>query len=289
MKRFKGIMSVVSVVWALFLLVAFTFTWVARNWTPSFEQSEIQISTSGALVISLTGDDNHDVVSLNEVVGLESFVFKQVSSQDGENFFWKDFTPTLNDEPAVYKKVTDLQKENYIDTKFALKLDDSLNEPKYIFIHPDSLLYSENFGISSDVAKAIRISLQYEDIDENGQPVTYSYILGKNDDGVVVDYSTLAVLPDADGKNDDDVTATNQQTVYNLNYFNAGWDNYTEGQTDHNFTVDPSRALFKLNPGGIRWINMRIWLEGADENCINEIAGQSFDMVLKFDSISVSQ
>ena len=237
----------------------------------------------------MTGDDNHDVVSLNEVVGLESFVFKQVSSQDGETFFWKDFTPTLNDEPAVYKKVTDLQKEHYIDTKFALKLDDSLSEPKYIFIHPDSMLYSENFGISSDVAKAIRISLQYEDIDENGKPVTYSYILGKTPDGLDVDYSTLAVLPDADGKNDKDITATNQQTVYNIDYFNAGWDNYTKGQLDHNFTVDPARTLFKLNPGGIRWVNMRIWLEGADENCKNEIAGQSFDMILKFDSVSVSQ
>ncbi|MBE7064922.1 MAG: hypothetical protein E7384_03800 [Ruminococcaceae bacterium] len=289
MKKLKGLMSVVSVVWAFFLLIAFTFTWVARNWTPSFEQNEIQISTAGALVISLTGDDNHDVVSLNEVVQLDSFVFKQVSSQDGETFFWKDFTPTLNDEPAVYKKVTDLQKENYIDTEFALKLDDSLTEPKYIFIHPDSILSSENIGISSDVAKAIRISLQYEDIDENGQPVKYSYILGNTEDKDEPDYSTSAVLPDADGKNDKDETATNQQKVYNLRYFNAGWDNYTNGQTDHNFTVEPSRTLFKLNPGGIRWIKMRIWLEGADENCVNEIAGQSFDMVLKFDSISVSQ
>ena len=289
MQKLKKIMPVVSVIWAFFLLIAFTFTWVARNWTPSFQQNEIKISTSGALVISLTGDDNHDVVSLNEVVGLDSFVFKQVSSQDGETFFWKDFTPTLNDEPAVYKKVTDLQKENYIDTKFAIKLDDSLDSPKYVFIHPDSLLHSENFGIDSDVAKAIRISLNYEDIDENGQPVTYSYILGNTPDNIDIDYSTLAVLPDADGKNDEDVTATNQQMVYNLDYFNAGWDNYTEGQLEHNFTVDPSRTLFKLNPGGIRWVNMRIWLEGADENCINEIAGQSFDMVLKFDSISVSQ
>lgn len=289
MQRFKKILSVVSVVWAVLLLIAFTYTWVARNWTPSFQQNEIKISTSGALVISLTGDDNHDVVSLNEVVGLDSFVFKQVSSQDGETFFWKDFTPTLNDEPAIYKKVTDLQKENYIDTKFAIKLDDSLTTPKYIFIHPDSFLNSENFGISSDVAKAIRISLQYEDIDENGQPKTYSYILGKTTDGIDIDYSTFAVLPDADGKNDEDITATNQQTVYSLDYFNAGWDNYTTGQTDHNFEVDPSRVLFQLNPGGIRWINMRIWLEGADENCINEIAGQSFDMVLKFDSISVPE
>lgn len=289
MQKLKKIMPVVSVVWAFILLIAFTFTWVARNWTPSFQQNEIKISTSGALVISLTGDDNHDVVSLNDVVGMDSFVFKQVSSQDGKTFFWKDFTPTLNDEPAVYKKVTDLQKENYIDTKFAIKLDGSLDSPKYIFIHPDSLLFSENFGIDSDVAKAIRISLEYEDIDENGQPVTYSYILGNTTGGIDIDYSTLAVLPDADGKSDDDITATNQQKVYNLDYFNAGWDNYTEGQLEHNFTVDPSRTLFKLSPGGIRWINMRIWLEGADENCVNEIAGQSFDMVLKFDSISVSQ
>ena len=56
---------------------------------------------------------------------------------------------------------------------------------------------------------------------------------------------------------------------------------------NYDFTRDESRALFVLNPGEFKWVNLRIWLEGEDLNCVNEIAGEKFNMVLKFDSAFV--
>ena len=116
------------------MLVVFTYTWVSRNWTPSIKSNDINIASSGALVISVLSDTSavHKEVSLNDVVGLEvdsSFTFKQVSSQDGVNFFWKDFSPTVSGvDPAVFYKISsgDIHKKDYIDTRFCLKLDDSL-------------------------------------------------------------------------------------------------------------------------------------------------------------------
>ncbi len=291
MSKAKKILTAVTALWLCLLLVVLTYAWVVRNWTPSIEQEDLQINKAGALVISLKGDDNHETISLNKVVGIDSFIFKQVSSQNGQNFMWLDFIPTLDQKPAQYAKVTDAQKENYIETQFALKLDDTLTTDRYIFIHPESFL-SDTTDVH--VSDAIRIALDYTVTETDGSETNHVYILGNTPEGQDVDYSTSAVLPDADGKEQDDPSAVSQQKVYSLQYFNGGrtaaFDSANPGNPEnYNFTPDPNRMLFTLKPGELKWITLRIWLEGADEYCVNEIAGQYFDMNLKFDSISVPQ
>ncbi len=295
------------------MLIAFTYTWVSRNWTPSIKSDDINIASSGALVISILSDTSavHTEVSLNDVVGLavdSSFTFKQVSSQDGVNFFWKDFSPTVSgDEPAVFCKITssDVHKKDYIDTRFCLKLDDSLTTSKYIFIHPETVInYIKDNVDAPDLNKAIRISLTYdkEIVTESGtQKVTETVILADldNKDGVVnsreddtVNDLYKAVLSDADGKTDEeDSGALGYQIVYGLQYFNCGRTSFNMedpfNESNYNFKRDESRALFVLNPGEQKWVNLRIWLEGQDENCVKEIAGETFNLVLKFDSAFV--
>ena len=99
---------------------------------------------------------------------------------------------------------------------------------------------------------------------------------------------------DADGKDDSEGSgALGYQTVYGLQYFDCGRDFYDPdadegfGEMNYNFTRDPSKALFVLKPGEQKWVTMRIWLEGQDANCVKEIAGEVFDLVLKFDSAFV--
>ncbi len=291
MSKAKKILTAVTALWLCLLLVILSYAWVVRNWTPSIEQEDLQINKAGALVISLTGDDNYETLSLNKVVGIDSFIFKQVSSQNGQNFMWLDFMPTLDQKPAKYAKVTDAQKENYIETQFALKLDDTLTTDRYIFVHPESFL-SDTTDVH--VSNAIRIALDYTVTEADGSETNHVYILGNTPEGQEVDYSTSAVLADADGKEQDDPTAVSQQKVYSLQYFNGGrttaFDSTNPANPEnYNFTPDPDRMLFTLKPGELKWITLRIWLEGADEYCVNEIAGQYFDMNLKFDSISVPQ
>ena len=313
MPKLRRVLSAILTVWLCFMLIAFTYTWVTRNWTPSIKSDDINIASSGALVISILSDTSavHTEVSLNDVVGLavdSSFTFKQVSSQDGVNFFWKDFSPTVSgDEPAVFCKITgsDVHKKDYIDTRFCLKLDDSLTTSKYIFIHPETVInYIKDNVDAPDLNKAIRISLTYdkEIVTESGtQKVTETVILADldNKDGVVnsreddtVNDLYKAVLSDADGKTDEeDSGALGYQIVYGLQYFNCGRTSFNMedpfNESNYNFKRDESRALFVLNPGEQKWVNLRIWLEGQDENCVKEIAGETFNLVLKFDSAFV--
>lgn len=313
MPKLRRALSVILAIWLCVMLIAFTYTWVSRNWAPSIKSDDIKIASSGALVISILSDTSavHKEVSLNDVVGLEvdnSFVFKQVSSQDGVNFFWKDFSPTLNGvDPAVFYKVTgsDIHKKDYIDTRFCLKLDDALTTSKYIFIHPETVInYIKKNDSDPDLNRAIRISLTYEKevVTATGtQTVTETVILGdlednesvinaQGDDTVSELYK--AVLNDADGKTDEENSgALGYQTVYGLQYFNCGRYSFNKddpfNEANYNFRRDASRALFTLNPGEQKWVNLRIWLEGQDENCIKEIAGEKFNLVLKFDSAFV--
>ena len=312
MPKLRRILSAVLALWLCVMLVAFTYTWVSRNWTPSIQGDNIEIASAGALVIKVLGDTSavHTEVSLNDVCGLEvdnGFVFKQVSSQDGINFFWKDFSPTVSGElPAVFYKITgtDTHKKDYIDTKFCLQLDDALTTAKYIFIHPETVIeYIKENVEDPDVAKAIRISLTYEKeitTATGTQVVTETVILGHLDDNeevinsqdsAVTNNSYKAVMNDADSKTDIDPTALGYQTVHGLQYFNCGRQSFNMekpfDQSNYNFTRDPERALFTLQPGELKWIDMRIWLEGQDDNCIEAIAGEQFDLVLKFDSAFV--
>ena len=312
MPKLRRVLSAFLAVWLCVMLVAFTYTWVSRNWTPSITSKDINIASSGALVISVLSDTSavHTEVSLNDVVGLEvdnSFTFKQVSSQDGVNFFWKDFSPTVSEDPAVFYKIisSDSHKKDYIDTRFCLKLDDSLTTGKYIFIHPETVINYVKANIDDpELSKAIRISLTYDKdiVTESGtQTVTETVILANLDDNeavinsrddIAVNDLYKAVLNDAEGKTDEENSgALGYQVVYGLQYFNCGRTSFNMddpfNESNYNFKRDANKALFTLNPGEQKWVTMRIWLEGQDENCVKEIAGEKFDLVLKFDSAFV--
>lgn len=314
MPKLRRTLSAFLAVWLCVMLVAFTYTWVSRNWTPSIKSDDINIASSGALVISVLGDDAavFTEVSLNDVVGLavdNSFVFRQVSSQDGKTFFWKDFSPTLTDKnaPANFWKIdtNDVHKKDYIDARFCLKLDDSLTQSKYIFIHPETVInYVKDSVNDKDLNRAIRISLTYDKevvTDSGTQKIEETVILADlaDNDGVVnarndseADDLYKAVLNDADGKTDAlDSDALGYQTVYGLQYFDCGRISFDMSdpfnKSNYDFKRDESKALFKLNPGEQKWVTIRIWLEGQDQNCVKEIAGEKFNMVLKFDSAFV--
>ncbi len=302
MPKFRRGLSIFLALWLCVMLITFTYTWVSRNWTPSIKGDNIDIASSGALLIKLQGDDPdiQSKVNLNDVVGLEvdsSFTFRQVSSQDGITFFRKEFYPKVDgvEPPSKFWKIEEgtTYKKDYIDTKFCLMLDDSLEEPKYVFIHPDTMIQDNTVNRMWELNKAIRISLTYEK-KIGTQTVTETVILadlGDDNTGMAPE-TYMAVKPDADGKTDEEGSgALGRQYVYGLQYYNCGRQLYDSSdpysEANYSFTRDESRALFKLEPGETKWVYMRIWLEGQDYNCEKEIAGESFNMFLKFDSAFV--
>ena len=306
MPKLRRFLSAILAVWLCVMLVAFTYTWVSRNLTPVIKGEDMNIASAGALVISLVGDNVpiEEPVSLNGVVGLEiknSFTFRQVSSQNGVNFFWKDFSPQLTNKenPAEFIRVGgdgDAHKKDYIEARFCLQLDDSLNEEtqsKYVFIHPDSeIVYAGDCG--RELNKAIRISLTFEDANGLDQTVILADLGdGEGINGIMRDelYQAVANLP-SDKFPENQAGALAYQTIYDLHYFDCGresfdYQNKFSDANYSNFTRDENRALFKLGPGDTKWVTIRIWLEGQDGNCEPEIAGEKFDLLLKFDSVFV--
>ncbi len=301
MPKRRRLLSAILAVWLCVMLITFTYTWVSRNWTPSIKGDNFNIASSGALVISVLGDDSQDEIFLNDILGLKvdnSFTFRQLSSQDGINFFWKDFSPQLTNKenPALFHRAgakEDNHDEDYLEVRFCLKYDEQMEKAKYIFIHPDSSI-SYDGDVKYPVNKAIRISLTV-DLEDGS---TKTIMLADLDDNIGYggnmlnnSYTGVVNLP-LDEFPENTTGAIDYQTVYDLHYFDCGRTYFDSTDKFHEsnyngFTKDAERTLFTMDPGDTVWMTMRIWLEGEDENCREEIAGEKFDLLLKFDSVFV--
>lgn len=294
------IFMILSLVCSISLFSAVTYAWVARSWTPKLEYDKVTIATAGALVISIPDKDGNDAefneVNLNELTGIESFALKQVSSADGKAFVGADFSPVLENLVPVY---SDDVEGKYLETQFWLKAqpsnDSTLSNIKDVFIHSDTMIsYTNAEGESLEVEKAIRISIELSGINNS---IPYIFYQDRrpgeepdpnDEDGKdgIYHNTFFASSPDFIGKsvfkdypNDLSVNdqATHTQKVYKLDYFK---DNPETPELDPNI-------FFRINSDTIQKVTVRIWLEGCDEHCQTEIAGKTFSLVLKFDSIPV--
>jgi hypothetical protein len=53
------------------------------------------------------------------------------------------------------------------------------------------------------------------------------------------------------------------------------------------FSSFETEPLFILEKGTQRTVTVRIWLEGEDENCTNDIADSALDLLLQFSAEDV--
>ena len=65
------------------------------------------------------------------------------------------------------------------------------------------------------------------------------------------------------------------------NNFYFDYYKYSETKTNNN-------KLFQINSSLVQQVIVRIWLEGCDPYCVGDIAGKTFGLVLKFDSVDVT-
>ena len=270
---------------ALFSIV--TYSWISRSWTPELEYSQVSISTTGALIITLVDDEGNESlyedVNLNSYIGINEFVLKQVSSPDGKYFVSANFTPVLGGGEPIYDENVD---EKYIETEFWLKTqyetdEDLRNKKKEIFLSSESYIrYTGTDGDSDSVELTIRVSIEIEDLNDN-KPYIFCVDRGDNNKQIYSD-ELWATKLDSVGKevfvdypDDRDLNTDNCEkvaNVYRLDYF--------DGST-------PDRVLFTMTPADVQKVTVRIWLEGCDENCLTEIAGKNLSILLKFDSREV--
>ena len=213
-----------------------------------------------------------NTVDVNELMGVGDFVLKQVSSFDGKNFYSANFTPVLDNGVPIYDENV---KGKYIETVFWLKTqyeseEDSRGKVKDVFIHEDS--YITVNGNNKNVELTIRIAIEID-----GGP-TYILCANRRPGEKVYLEELYGATSESVGKNvfknypTDKTLDTNNcqaiEAVYDLSYFNG----------------DNGNILFTIPEASTQKITLRIWLEGCDEYCVNEIAGENLSILIKFDS-----
>ncbi len=290
MNKYRKFLFCMTLLFTMLLFTMGTYAWIARSWTPQIEYPKMSIATTGALIIAFEDENGeesvYNEVDMNELSGLGEFALKQVSSLDGREFISANFNPILDGGVPIYDENI---KGKYIETEFWVKTQYEADEElkgriKEVYIHPDSYIKynpADENDTSENAELAIRISIELENINGN-KP----YILCESrntPDGADLIYSNslVAALPSSVGKNiftayPDDTTLLARtyqtHTVYDLNYFDGS---------------SSDRVLFTLDAASVQKVTVRIWLEGCDDYCVNEIAGKALSLLLKFDSREV--
>ena len=305
-----GVMLLTS----LILLSYVSYSWIKRDWSSGIDQSGITIATGNTLAFvfneSASGSNVKDLKSL---LGVEDFRLKSVSNATGKggDFYsltpdargdayttlnhltWEDL-PSISDQNDITKVNTELGVMfGYVDVMFAVQPPPNMepNETLYVYIDPASKI--KNTG-DVDVISAIRVSITLPPVNDPGTLEGRTYMFGSEAkihygistkdnylmngqfrftevDGVLVPLHRVTV--NGVEKEITELYSGKEGKLFTFDEFDGS-------------TVD--KTLCSLKPGQVQYINVRIWAEGEDESCTNEIAGESFDLLLKFSAIKVS-
>ena len=274
-KNISLIMFTIAQIIILFGLAS--YAWFSDKNSPSISQNNIKVTSAEGLVIKLTADSEaRTSVNLNELMSdFDSFELRQMSSADAINFYTIDFGAGLSSNLPVYDLIgttadgtIDMDQYGCIDYNFYLQTEDFA---KHVYLHKDTSLV----GSASD---AIRVAVTVKD--SNYDIVK---IFGTEAENAANDsFVTRAVISEGefDFSNVDNSFVSNQ-IVHTFDEFNGG-----RGTSDED-PIDLSKVLLTIPANTVVKINVKVWLEGGDPDCDNDLSNTFVDLMLKFGSANV--
>lgn len=262
----------------ILILVFSSFAWFSDKSSPSLEASQMQIATAEGLVIILAPDSSQRTeVNLTQILNnLEPFLLKQVSSQDGIDFFRIDYGQGLSKQDPAYVSIPyqasgtiDMDTYGMLDFDFYLQNSDF---DKYIYLHNETGF----FGTGKD---ALRFSISF--IMQSG---TTSYIFGedKEDGSPTYPYVTHAVYDTGVF-----VYGTNPTSLVGNQDVLAYTDKDGGRWLSDTLSPDISKMLITIPAQTRLMVNVKVWLEGGDPDCISSIGGNTLQGVIKLGSVDV--
>ncbi len=273
----KKISFIITILELVVLGVVASYAWFSDKNSPSISQEQLKVTSAEGLVIKLTEDSSaRSNVGLNEIINdYDAFNLKQMSSADGINFYTIDFGAGLaHNLPRFVKIPTDrnnrLPMEEYgcIDYDFFLQTE---NMPKHVYFHKDSY-------IAGEASTAVRIEITVTDSLND-----IMYIFGTTKEGITgFPYTTKAVIKEGEFiYNNIAAEYTDNQRVHTFDEFNGG-----RGLSDDT-SIDLDRILFTIPANTATKVNLKVWLEGGDNECTNTLADTASDILVKFGSANV--
>ena len=293
----------------LFLLSYATYSWMKRDWKPKIHQENVRI-VAGSSLTFIFQDDEIDDIPINTLLGMNEFTFKSVSNPTGksEHFFNLNYGTqgeiydTFNHlgyedivaEYDVYEnRYTALGRScGYIELTFKIA---SATEgevfDKDIYLAGSFIkgVDEETNVLNAKAAKAIRISITAHST-ETQPEITTVFSKGATEDATTATHKAITkyYIADADRYAADTAPRYNRDgesptlaTTISNRYLSEPIP-LTESSTIKTFKSFEEEPLFTLEKGTQRSITVRIWLEGEDENCTNDIADSALDVLLQF-------
>lgn len=307
--------TVAMLLTSLILLSYASYSWIKRDWSSGIKQDGITIATGSTLAFVFTGDKTGGAVKdLKSLLGVENFQLKSVSNATGKGGDFYSLTPspqgdafaTLNhltwaDLPSIGNQ-NDETKVNtdlgilfgYVDVMFAVQPPPNMAEDDTLYVYIDPSSHLVNTG-DVDVISAIRISVTIPPVvtgnDDPDLSSALTYVFGSErklhygistKEGYIVDGQRR--FTEVDGRAQPLTSVVINGASKNLTELYPGNDGYLYPFGEASSDI----ILAELKKGQIQYINVRIWAEGEDDACTPDIAGESFDLLLKFSAMKES-
>ncbi len=283
-------MSVIMVIVSLFILSVSTYAWFLITNTPKVENISLTADTLGDLKIADTKKNGMpgtygDKIDLADSSGVKTYL-SPVTTKNGITFFSPVY---LEGAVASLNKETD---ENRLHSKYVYEktfylraggekdeIDQEQAKNYDIFLvgtsaNSNNGSYMKQKGKSTSgneitAANSLRISLTFEG-GITGKAVTVIYEPNADRDNKGVEGTNMAFYT-YNGKDADKygAYATIQQ-------------NYDRSFVSNSNNPSRSIALDTIREGEDVKVTMRIWLEGMDKDCVNEIAADEIIGQIQF-------
>lgn len=275
-KTITRILSITILLQISIITLYSTYAWFSDKTNPTINQNDMKVTSAEGLVIKLSPDSEaRTQVSLNEILSdFDVFSLKQMSSADGINFYTIDFGAGLAHSAPQFVKVPvqsngliNMDENGIIDYDFYLETED---QAKHIYLHKDT---SFNGLASNSIRLAVTVT--------EGSEKTV-YIFGDTRENAIDGYTTKAIVTTGRfSYNNIDPSFTSNQNVYAYEDYNGGRAN------DDNDPIDLTKVLFTMEANSMKTVNIKIWLEGGDEDCDTTLSDTMVDALIKFGSANV--
>lgn len=276
-KRKHRRISLLTLVEICILLIMSSYAWFSDKSAPSINQNNIKVTSAEGLMIKLAPDsEGRTEVDLNQIMGdMNNFELKQMSTTDTEEFYTIDFgeglstsKPKFINIPREDNDMFDSTKWGIIDFNFYLQTEDFA---KHVYLHKDT-------SIDGIANKALRMAITYT-IDG----VTETIVFGDTkEDGKDNPYTTNAIIKTGEfDYNNIDASFIGNQNVSLLTEKSGGREINDEDP------IDLTKVLLTMGPNTAVKLNLKVWLEGGDIDCTNNLASTYLDLIVKFGSANV--
>lgn len=309
---FKTIRPIALILVLILLLSYSTFAWMKRDWTPTIRESGVRIVAGSSLVFLFKGEEIKDA-SINDLLGTKDFAFKSVSNSSGlsNDFFALNYSPkgtffdTFNHLSPEKELSADDQsyaslgkKYGYVDLDFMVKAPEGEGAKQIRLSNESKIAAHNNDEKGANAVKAMRVSITVPNTDTTDTK----------------DVKTIIFTTRKDASENPVHKGITNAVDNGGNHLADGVNRYDNNQLvtkigEHDLVVAPSSptvlrylpeagtvaaddaiySLFVLQPGEQASMTVRIWLEGEDADCTDDmVLGGELDVLLKFAAAAVT-